>query len=48
MKKSMLYYMAMVSVIESEYAASDKLEILDALMSDRRLALFAEESEAKA
>ena len=44
MKKSEQYKAAMLAVVEDALIApSDKLEILETLMADRRLALYNEE-----
>lgn len=46
MRKSEQYKAAMLAVMEHELIApSAKLEILETLMADRRLALYAEEPE---
>lgn len=43
MKKSEKYRLAMCAVLENSYlTTTDKLEILDVLMDDRRTALFTE------
>lgn len=46
MKRSQKYYLAMISVIQSEeIAVSDKLEILETLIGDRTVAEYAEKQE---
>lgn len=46
MKKSEMYKVAQIVVIKSEdISAEDKLEIIDVLMKDERLALWSEEQE---
>ena len=47
MKKSERYYKAMMAVINSTINAADKLEILETLMEDRRVAEYTEKQEAK-
>ena len=48
MKKSELYTSAMVAVLDSErFAVCEKLDILEVLMEERRLAKFGEEREAE-
>ena len=48
MKKSQQFYMAMVSVLRCEIEEPDKLEILETLMNERKLARYAEEREEQA
>lgn len=45
MKKSETYYKAMLAVVTSTMNAPDKLEILEVLMEDRRVAEFTEKRE---
>lgn len=47
MKKSERYYKAMMAVINSTINAADKLEILETLMEDRRVAEFTEKRDAE-
>lgn len=48
MKKSAQLYMAMVAVLRCEIEEPDKLEILETLMNERKLARYAEEREEQA
>ena len=48
MQKSAQIYMAMVAVLRCEIEEPDKLEILETLMNERKLARYAEEREAQA
>ena len=48
MKKSAQFYMAMAAVLRGEIAEPDKLEILETLMNERKLASYAEEREEQA
>ena len=47
MKQSERYYKAMLAVINSTMNAADKLEILETLMEDRRVAEFTENRDAE-
>ena len=48
MKKSEIYHMAMLSVIEDcRLEASTKLKIVEQLMNDRNLAKWSEEQQEK-
>lgn len=46
MEKSEKLYVAMLSVMESEYNSSIKLEVLEMLIDMRKTALFVEQQEA--
>lgn len=48
MKKSQQFYMAMVAVLRCGIEEPDKLEILETLMNERKLARYAEEREEQA
>ena len=48
MQKSEQIYMAMVAVLRCEIEEQDKLEILETLMNERKLARYAEEREEQA
>ena len=48
MKKSQQFYMAMVAVLRCEIEEPDKLEILETLMNERKLARYAEDREEQA
>ena len=43
MKRSEIYKMAQIAVLESPFSGYDKLEILRELMEEEKLALFCEE-----
>ena len=48
MKKSQQFYMAMAAVLRCEIEEPDKLEILETLMNERKLARYAEDREEQA
>ena len=48
MQKSTQFYMAMVAVLRCGIKEPDKLEILETLMNERKLAIYAEEREEQA
>lgn len=45
MKKSNLYQLAMIAVVDSDLHASVKLEVLEVLMEDKRVAEWSEKRE---
>lgn len=48
MKKSMAYHMAMLSVLDDKgLSVASKLEIIEVLIADKRLAIYSEEQGAK-
>ena len=47
MKKSEQYTLSMEAILDSEYTNSIRLEILETLMEDRKMARFVEEQEKK-
>ena len=48
MKKSDQYLTAQLAVVDANIPGVLKLEVLETLMSDRKVALWSEEQEAKA
>jgi len=45
MKKSKLYYLAMVAVIDAAMSVEERLKVLEVLMADKQTEEFCEERE---
>lgn len=45
MKKSEIYNLAMIAVVDSDLRATEKLKVVESLMADRNVAEYVEKAE---